>query len=161
RVVVEDARGAVLAREDAALVGQVHARRVHQVDDRDAAAHRDLLGAEDLRDRLGPPGAGLHGRVVRHDHHLAALDAADPGDDAGARRLPVVAVVRHEEPYLHPGITLVEQKLDALAGRELALRVLALDPLRPPALAQARAQLLQLARERPEAPGPVVAAPAP
>src|SRR5690606_37660403 len=94
----------------------------------------------------------------RHHHDLAALDAADPRDDAGARRLPVVAVVRHEEPHLHPGLALVEQELDALAGRELALGVLALDALRAPALPQARAQLLQLARERREAPLPVVGA---
>ena len=73
RVVVEDPRRAVLPGEHAALVRQVHAGRVDEVDDRDAAAHRDLLRAQDLLDRLRPPRAGLHRRVVRDDDDLAAV----------------------------------------------------------------------------------------
>src|SRR5690606_18436509 len=38
-VVIEDARRAVLAREDAALVGKIDACAVHQVDDGNPLAH--------------------------------------------------------------------------------------------------------------------------
>ena len=76
RVVIEDAAGAVLAGENAVLIGQVDARGIHQVDDGQAVAHGDFLRAQDLGDGLRPPGAGLHGGVVGHDHGGAALDSA-------------------------------------------------------------------------------------
>ena len=100
RVVVEDAARAVLPGKHAALVRQVHARRIDEIDDRDAAAHRDLLRAQNLRDRLGPPRAGLHRRVVGDDDDLAPVHDADAGDDAGAGRLAVVLVVRDEQADL-------------------------------------------------------------
>jgi hypothetical protein len=123
RVVVEDARGPILPWKDAALVRQVHARTVDEVDDRDALAHRDLLRAEDLGDGLRPPAAGLDGGVVGHDDHLPTLHHPHARDDAGARRLAVVAVVRHEQPHLEPRRARIEQARDPLARRELALLV--------------------------------------
>src|SRR5438132_13262079 len=69
RVVVEDARRAVLPWEHAALVRQIHAGRVHEVHDRDALAHRDLLRAQHLLDRLRPPAARLHAGGVGQHHH--------------------------------------------------------------------------------------------
>jgi hypothetical protein len=47
---------------------------------------------------------GLHRGVVGDHHHFAALHPADPGDHAGARRLTVVLVVRHEHADLDPGL---------------------------------------------------------
>src|SRR5205823_6838380 len=105
-----------------------------QVDDRDALAHRDLLGPEHLGDGLGPPAAGLHRGVVGDHHDLAALHLAHAGDHAGARRLAVVAVVRDQESDFEPGGLRVAELLDALARGELALLVLALDALGPAAL---------------------------
>ncbi len=144
RVVVEDAGRAVLPRKHAALVGQVHAGRVHEVDDRDAAAHRDLLGAQDLLDRLGPPRAGLHGRVVGDHDDLAPPDPSHRGDHPGGRSPSVVEVVGDEEADLHARLVGVEQPLDPLARRELALSVLTRDPLGSPALPQARPEILEL-----------------
>src|SRR2546422_9707557 len=71
---------------------------------RDALAHRDLLSAQHLLDRLRPPGAGLHGGVVCHHHHRPTGDAPHPGDHAGARRLPLVLVGRDEQADFEPEI---------------------------------------------------------
>ena len=49
-----------------------------------------------LRAVIGIVRPALHRRVVADDHHLAALDAADPGDDPGAGRLVLVHPVGGE-----------------------------------------------------------------
>ena len=116
-IVIEEPARAVLSREDAALVRQVHARRVDEIDDRDAAAHRDLLRAQHLLDRLRPPRSGLDGRVVRDDDDLAAADAADAGDDAGGRRLAVVFVVGDEEADLEKARVGIAQTRRCARGR--------------------------------------------
>ena len=131
--------------------GQVHPGAVDQVDDRDAVAHRDFLRAEDLPDRLGPPGSGLHRGVVGDDDDLAPLDHADAGDDAGARRLAVVLVVGDQQAELEAGRAGVEQPRDALARRELSLLVHLGDARRAAALPQARGELRVLLAELPEA----------
>lgn len=141
RIVVEDARGPVLPRKHAALVGQVHPRRVDQVHDRDPLAHGDLLRAEHLLDGLGPPRARLYGRVVGHDHHRPPRHPAQPRDHAGCRGLPVVLVVGYEEADFEPAAVPVEQRGHALARGELPLVVLAADPVGPAALLETRAQV--------------------
>ena len=87
RIVEEDAARAVLSRKDPVLVGQIDARRIHQVHDRQAIAHGDFLRAQNLGDGFRPPRARLHRGVVGHDHGGAALDAAEPGDHS-RRRAP-------------------------------------------------------------------------
>jgi len=56
----------------------------------------DLLRAQVLLHREREVRAALHGRVVRDDHALAALDDADARDDPGARRTAVVEIPRGE-----------------------------------------------------------------
>ena len=87
----------------------------------------DLLRAQVLLDREREVGAALHGRVVRDDHALAALDDADPGDDPGRRRLAVVDVPRGERVQLEEGRARVDEPVDPLARRQLAARAVALD----------------------------------
>ena len=66
-----------------------------------AAAHRDLLGAENFLDRLGPPGASLDGGVVGDDDGLAPVDAITTAShDARGRSLAVVLIVCDEQPDL-------------------------------------------------------------
>jgi len=132
RVVIEDARGAVLPRENAALVWQIHAGRVDQIDDRDALAHRDLLRAQDFLDRFGPPAARFDGRIVRHHDHGPPVHAAHAGHHARAGRLAVVLIVGDEQTHFEPRSARVEQARHPLARRELFLFVLALDLVRPP-----------------------------
>ena len=55
RVVIEDSRRAILAGKHAALIRKIHAGRIDQIDDRHVRAHRDLLRAQNLLDRLRPP----------------------------------------------------------------------------------------------------------
>ncbi len=147
RVVVEQTGRAVLAREDAPLIGEVHARGIDQVDDRDTAAHRDLLSAEHLRDGLGPPRPGLDRRVVGHDHGFAPFHHAHARDHPGGRGLALVAVVRHQEPHLDPGRVVVQEERHALTGGELALLVLPLDALGSAAFLQPQAERHQLAAQ--------------
>ena len=129
RVVVEDARRPVLAREDAPLVREIHARGVHEVDDRNPLTHRHFLRAEDLLDRLRPPGTGFDRRVIRDDHDLASGYLGDAGHDPGPGGLPVVLVVGDEESQLEPGRVRITQALDPLPRRQLSLVVLLLDAI--------------------------------
>jgi len=124
RVVIEDPRRPVLSRKHPALIWKIHAGGIDQIDDRDAATHREFLCAQDLGDRLGPPRPGLHGRVVRDHHALAAGDHRDSRDHTGARRLPLVLVVGDEQPDLEEMRIRVRDLRDALAGGELSLFVL-------------------------------------
>jgi hypothetical protein len=69
--------------EDLRLQREERAARVDEVEARESVLARDLLRAEVLLDRERVVRAALHGRVVRDDHALAALDDTDPGDDPG------------------------------------------------------------------------------
>ena len=90
--------------------------------------------------RLGER-AAEHGEVLGEDEDRAAVDGAPAGDDAVAGDLDLLhaeigRAVLDEHVELLEG-ALVEQKLDALAGRQLAAAVLRLDAL----LAAAEARL--------------------
>ena len=87
----------------------------------------DLRGPEDLLDRPGVAGAALHGRVVRGDHALDALDHADAGDHAGADG--EVGAPAGQRRQLEERRALVDEQLDPLAGQQLAAGVVALDVL--------------------------------
>ena len=77
--------------------------------------------------------AAEDGEVLAEDEYEPAVDHAVAGDDAIARRAVVghaevvVAVLDEHVPFLER--VLVQQKFDALAGRQLALGVLRGDAL--------------------------------
>ena len=133
RVVKEDSPAAVLSGEHAALIWEIHSRRVDQVDDRHAAPHRDLLRAKHLADGFRPPRACLHRRVVGDNHGFASSNAACSRDDSRCGRLSVVEIVGDQQTDLLKVRILIEQKLDSFAGGKLTFRVLASDPLGPAA----------------------------
>ena len=86
RLVVEDAAEMVAVGEHIGLVRQVRAARIDEVDARQPVLARDLLRAQVLLDGHRVIRAALDRRVVADDHAFAARNAADAGDDAGARR---------------------------------------------------------------------------
>ena len=92
RLVEEDAPEVLAVGEHLGLERQERAAGVDEVDARQPVLLGDLLRAQVLLHREREVRAALHRRVVRDDHALAPLDDADPGDDAGARRLAVVEV---------------------------------------------------------------------
>src|SRR5207237_3954754 len=67
-------------------------------------------------------GTTLDGRVVRHDHALAALDDAYTGDDPGPRGLTLVQVPRGQGVQLEEGGAGVDEPVDPLARGQLAAR---------------------------------------
>ena len=77
----------------------------------------DLLRAQVLLHREREVRAALHGRVVREDHALAALDDADPGHDPGRRRLAVVELPRGERAELEERRARIDEPVDPLARR--------------------------------------------
>ena len=87
----------------------------------------------DLVDLLGehlPQRATEDGEVLREDEHLAAVDGAPAGDHAVGVGPLVDQVGRHAMAGQHVELVEragVEQVVDALAGQQLALGVLALD----------------------------------
>ena len=82
RLVVEDAAEVMLVGKDLGLHRQKRAARIDQVNARQPVFDRDLLRAQMLLHGHRKIGAALDGRVVGDDHRLAAVDAADAGDDA-------------------------------------------------------------------------------
>ena len=87
RLVVEDPPEVLAVGEDVGLERQERAAGVDEVEAREVVLLGNLLRAQVLLDREREVGAALHGRVVRDDDALLALDDADPGDDPGRRRL--------------------------------------------------------------------------
>ena len=91
---------------------------------------------------IGIVGAALHRRVVGDDQHFAARHAADAGDDAGAGRLVVVHADGGERRQLEERRAGIEQPLDALAHRQLALLAVALRGTSAPPPSRARLSAL-------------------
>ena len=77
-----------------------------------------LLDADDLLDRLLPPGAGLDRVVVGHDADRPAEDGADAGHDAVGRGLGFLRASQ-APVFLELGAG-IEQELQAIADEELA-----------------------------------------
>ena len=98
RLVEEDAAEVIAVGEDLRLQRQERAAGVDQVDARQPVLEGDLLRAQVLLDGDRVVGAALHRRVVGDDQHFAARDAADAGDEPGARRLVVVHVRARRAP---------------------------------------------------------------
>ena len=100
RLVVEDPAEVVAVREDVGLERQERAAGVDEVDARQPVLERDLLRPQVLLDGHRVVRAALDRRVVGDDHAGRALDPADAGDDAGARRVVVVEAGRGERAQL-------------------------------------------------------------
>ena len=92
--------------------------------------------------------AALHRRVVRDDHALAALDDADPGDDAGARRAAVVEIPGGERVELEERSARIDEPVDAFAHGELSARGVALHRLLAAAERDLRSPLAELRDKR-------------
>ncbi len=134
----DHARGLHVAAEHIGVTGErrdalldARATGVIEADDRRPRLHRHILQLGDL-ERMGlGQRATEHGKVLGEDEGLAAVHGAPAGDDAVARNLGLVhakfhgAVFDEHVEFLEG--PLVEQKLDALAGGQLALAVLRLD----------------------------------
>ena len=132
RLVEEDAAEVLAVGEDLGLERQERAARVDEVEARQPVLRGDLLRAQVLLHGEREVRAALHGRVVRDDHALAALDDADAGDDPGARRLAVVELPGRERVQLEERRAGVDEAVDPLACGQLAARAVALDARSPP-----------------------------
>ena len=149
------ARGQRVAQEDVGVAAERHhpfldarAARVVQADDGRAHAHRQV---HDLAD-LGGVGLGErpaeHREVLREGVHRPAVDPAVARHDAVARdelvlHAEIAAAVRHQLVELLERAR-VEQGLHALARRQLAGVVLALQPLLAAAEFRAPLEVRQL-----------------
>ena len=133
--------GVTAERHDAFL--DARAARVVEADDGCTDLHRLV---EELAYFLGVgfgQGPAEYGEVLAEDEHHAAVYRAVPRDDAVAEDLVVfhaevgAAMLDERIPFLET--VLVEQELDALAGRQLAAGVLGVDALLPAAECRRRA----------------------
>ena len=120
RLVVEDPAEVLAVGEDLVLHRQEGAAGVDQVDAGQPVVQRHLLRAQVLLHRHRVVGAALDGGVVGDDDALPAGDPADAGDDPGGRRLAVVEAVRGQRRELEERAARVEQRVDPLAGQQLA-----------------------------------------
>ena len=139
RLVEEDPAEVLAIGKDLGLQRQERAARIDEVDARQPVLERDLLRAEVLLHGHRVVGAALDRRVVGDDQHFAARDAADAGHEAGGRRLVVVHVERRQRRQLEKRRPGIEQPVDPLAHRQLALLAVA---------------LAGISRRRPRAPRP-------
>ncbi len=97
-------------------------------------------------DGHGEVGAALDRGVVGDDQALAPRHAPDAGDDARAGRVAVVQIPRRQRRQFQKGRAGIEQAVDALAHKELALlgvTTLRLVAAAAPHLRQPGAQLLR------------------
>src|SRR5688500_5661916 len=134
--------------EDLVLPRQECAARVDEINTRQVVLECDLLRTQVLLYRHRVIGAALDRRVVRDDHALVSAHAADAGDDSRARRFVVVHPVRGEGTDLEEWRAGVEQRLDALAGEQLACGEVAVTRAGRSALADLRELRAQLVDER-------------
>ncbi len=128
--------------EDLGLIGQVGAARFDQVDQGEAVLHRNVLGAQRLRQRVAVRRPCLAGRIVGGDDALDAGDDPDPGDHVGAQRL--VRAPCRQSGQLEEGRVPIEQEFDPLPGQQLAPGTVTGHVLLAPAGARLRQQLLEL-----------------
>jgi hypothetical protein len=154
RVVIKNPRGAVLSGEYSALIRQIHSRGVDEVNDRNSAAHGDLLRAQNLPDGFRPPGSGLHCRVVGNDDRFPSMHADDGGDDPRRRGLPLILIVGDEHPDFEHARVRIPQELHPLARGKLALLMQLLELLLSARFAQLRFELAHFRTQLPEAVGP-------
>jgi hypothetical protein len=110
---------------------------VVQADHRRPDPHRHIHDLADLLRMCLGKGAAENREVLGKDIDLAAVDGAPAGDDAVARDLLAIHAEIHRPVCdIHVELlegALVEQDLEALAGRQLALGMLCLDTLLAPA----------------------------
>ncbi len=109
----------VAVGEDLRLQRQEGAARVDEVDARQVVLLRHLLGSQVLLHGQREVGASLHGRVVRDDHALLALDHADAGHDPGGGRGAVVEIPGGERVQLQKRRAGIDEPVDPIAGRQL------------------------------------------
>ena len=144
RLVEEDPAEVVAVGEDLVLQRQERAAGVDEVDARQPVLLGDLLRTQMLLDREREVRAPFDRRVVGDDHALAALDHADPGDDARCRSLAVVEIPRGESIQLEESAARIDESVDSLPRGELAPGAVALGRLVAAAardLARPRAKL--------------------
>ena len=134
RLIVEDAAEMLAVGKHLGLVRQVRAAGIDEIDAGQPVLARDLLGAQVLLHRHRVVGAALDGRIVADDHDLAAFDAADAGDDAGAVDRVVVHAVGGERAEFEERRAGIEQARHALARQQLAAGQMPLARLGRPAL---------------------------
>ena len=131
RLIVEDAAEVIAIREHLGPVRQVGAAGIDEIEARQTVFLRDLLRAQMLLHGQRIVGAALDGRVVAHDHALAARNAADAGDHAGAVDVAAVHVIGRELRQLEERRARIDQPEHAVARQQLAAREMALaQPLR-------------------------------
>ena len=118
-------------RKDVRLQRQERSARIHEVDTGQAVLLRDLLSAQMLLDGHRVVGAALDRGVVGDDHHLAAGNAPDARDEAGARRFSPVHAVRRQRRELEKGRSGIEQRVHPVADEHLLLLGMALSPRAP------------------------------
>ncbi len=147
-LVVEDPAEVIAVGKDLGLEREERPAGVDEVDTRQPVFQGHLLGAEVLLDgdrEVRPP---FHGRVVCHDHHLAARDATDAGEKPGARGPAVVHPVSRERRELEERRVAVEEVLDPPANGELSELSLPRGAFRPASLPGRRDPVSQLAGQR-------------
>ena len=119
-LVVEDAPEVVAVGKDLGLHGQERAAAVDEVDAGQVVLHRDLLRPQMLLHRQRMIGTAFDRGVVGHDHHLAPVDVAHPGHQAGRRQRRLVDLVGGQRRELEEGASRIEQGVDAFAHEHLA-----------------------------------------
>jgi hypothetical protein len=148
RLIVENAPEMLAVGEDFGLEREKSATRIDEVHARQPILERDLLGPHVLPDRHRIVRAPFDGGVVGDNQDLAARHAADTRHDAGRRCVAVVEVPGGQRRELQERGSLVEQRVDPLAHRKLALLAVPLDILRSTPLTDGGGTVAQLSDER-------------
>jgi hypothetical protein len=124
-LVVEDAPEMIAIREDLGLQRQERTARVDEVDAGEAILEGDFLRAQVFLHGDRIVGTTLDRGVVGDDDRLAPMDDADPRRNAGGRSLVAEHAIGGQRRQLEERRVRVDERIDALAGKQLAALVVA------------------------------------
>ncbi|ENN86135.1 hypothetical protein RHSP_33009 [Rhizobium freirei PRF 81] len=141
-LIVEDAAEMIAIRKDFVLVRQVGATGIDEIDAREIVLRGDLLRAKMLLHRDRIVGAAFDRGIVADDHAVTARNAADAGDQAGARGLIAMHSMGGRRADLQKRRGGIDQAGDAIARQHLAAAHMPLARLRSAAFRRLRRRSL-------------------
>ena len=120
RLIIKNAAEMLAVGKYVGPMRKIGAAGIDQIDARQQVLARDLLGAQMLLHRHRIIRAAFDGRVVAHDHALAAGHPPDAGDNAGAGNLVVVHAAGGKRRQFKERGAWIDQRHHAVARQEFA-----------------------------------------
>ncbi len=107
-------------REDIILHREKGTTRIDEIDARQEVVSCDLLRSQMLLHCHRVIGAALYSGIVGDDHAQATTHLTDTRDNSRRGSLAAVKILRRQGGDLEEGRAVVQERLDAITGKQLA-----------------------------------------